>query len=222
MLEEVAAECAAHGGSVEALTGDVGERAFVESMAARAVERFGRIDVVVNNAGISKHKQIYHVTARRRGRGAARELPRAGLPHAGRAPRDAAAGRGLDRQHLVGGGQAAAAARDASMRRPSSRSPGSPKVSGSTSPGSGIHAAGHPRRRHRHRDLAQDRRADRLSRPQAAARAPSSAAVFRAIERRRHEVWVPATLRLAWWLRLLAPGRLSLGRSALRSGSRRR
>ena len=62
MLEEVAAECRRSGGSVEALTGDVGERAFVESMAARAVERFGRIDVVVNNAGISKHKQIYHVT----------------------------------------------------------------------------------------------------------------------------------------------------------------
>ena len=32
-------------------------------MAARAAERFGRIDVVVNNAGVSKHKQLYHLTA---------------------------------------------------------------------------------------------------------------------------------------------------------------
>ena len=63
LLDQVAEECRARGGSVEALIGDVGERAFVDSIAARAVERFGRIDVVVNNAGISKHKQIYHVTA---------------------------------------------------------------------------------------------------------------------------------------------------------------
>src|SRR5262249_33545861 len=61
-LAAVAAECQARGGTVEAMTGDVGERTFVEGMAARALERFGRIDVVVNNAGISKHKQIYRVT----------------------------------------------------------------------------------------------------------------------------------------------------------------
>jgi short-subunit dehydrogenase len=61
-LAEVARACAERGGTVEAMTGDVAERAFVESMAARAMERFGRLDVVVNNAGVSKHKQIYHVT----------------------------------------------------------------------------------------------------------------------------------------------------------------
>jgi uncharacterized protein len=33
-----------------------------------------------------------------------------------------------------------------------------------------------------------------------------SAAIFRAIERRQHEVWVPSMLRLAWWFHLLAPG----------------
>jgi len=38
-----------------------------------------------------------------------------------------------------------------------------------------------------------------------------SAAVFRAIEQRRHEVWVPGALRLAWWLRLLASGRFRWG-----------
>src|SRR4030095_11907875 len=63
LLDEVAAACAAHGSPVEALPGDVADRAFVERMAARAVERFDRIDVVVNNAGVSKHKQLYHLSA---------------------------------------------------------------------------------------------------------------------------------------------------------------
>jgi uncharacterized protein len=61
-LAAVATECTARGGVVEPMVGDVAERAFVESMPARAVERFGRLDIVVNNAGISKHKQIYAVT----------------------------------------------------------------------------------------------------------------------------------------------------------------
>jgi len=62
LLDEVARECGRHGAGVEALVGDVAERPFVESLAARAMERFGRLDVVVNNAGVSKHKQIYNVT----------------------------------------------------------------------------------------------------------------------------------------------------------------
>jgi short-subunit dehydrogenase len=62
-LAAVARECEARGGRAEALTGDVGERRFVEDMAGRALSRFGRVDIVVNNAGISKHKQIYGLTA---------------------------------------------------------------------------------------------------------------------------------------------------------------
>jgi len=61
-LAEVARECEVRGGTVHAMSGDVGERAFVEAMAAGALERFGRIDIVVNNAGIPKHKHIYAVT----------------------------------------------------------------------------------------------------------------------------------------------------------------
>lgn len=61
-LMVVARACEAHGVAAEAAVGDVAERAFVEGLATRAVERFGRLDVVVNNAGISKHKQIYAVT----------------------------------------------------------------------------------------------------------------------------------------------------------------
>src|SRR5262249_12768409 len=62
-LAAVAADCEQQGAAVEAMVGDVGGRRLVEHMAGRALKRFERVDIVVNNAGISKHKQIYHVTA---------------------------------------------------------------------------------------------------------------------------------------------------------------
>ncbi len=61
-LEQVAEEARRAGGAAEVVVGDVAERGVVEALPARAAERFGRLDVVVNNAGISKHKQIYRVT----------------------------------------------------------------------------------------------------------------------------------------------------------------
>lgn len=63
LLAEVAADCERRGGAVEAVTGDVADRALVESLVDRALARFGRLNIVVNNAGISKHKQFFHVTA---------------------------------------------------------------------------------------------------------------------------------------------------------------
>jgi meso-butanediol dehydrogenase / (S,S)-butanediol dehydrogenase / diacetyl reductase len=39
-------------GAVEALRADVGEIAEVEAVAGRAVERFGRLDVLISNAGV--------------------------------------------------------------------------------------------------------------------------------------------------------------------------
>jgi short-subunit dehydrogenase len=41
------------------LAGDLGERAFAEAIVAETVARHGRIDILVNNAAIPKHKQIY-------------------------------------------------------------------------------------------------------------------------------------------------------------------
>jgi short-subunit dehydrogenase len=204
LLDRVAEECRARGGSVEALVGDVGERAFVDDMAARAVERFGRIDVVVNNAGISKHKQIYHVTADevdtvlRVNFLAPAFLTLAALPAMLRRGEgwvvniSSAAGKLPPPRETV-----YAASKFA--------------LTGFTEglwldlAGSGIHAAvihvGPI-------DTEIWRKTDEPTAYRGRKLQPSavSAAVFRAIEQRRHEVWVPGALRLAWWLRLLAPG----------------
>jgi NAD(P)-dependent dehydrogenase (short-subunit alcohol dehydrogenase family) len=50
--EEVAAELRREGHEAIAVRTDVGDRASVEAMARRAVEAFGRIDILVNNAAI--------------------------------------------------------------------------------------------------------------------------------------------------------------------------
>jgi len=63
LLQGAAVLCRAEGAEVETMAGDLGERAFAESMVARALVRFGRLDVLVNNAGIPKHKHFYDVTA---------------------------------------------------------------------------------------------------------------------------------------------------------------
>lgn len=51
-LAEVAAECEAAGAAVLQRALDVSDEEAVEALAAAAVERFGRIDVWVNNAGV--------------------------------------------------------------------------------------------------------------------------------------------------------------------------
>lgn len=60
-LEVVARECEAAGARVlfEAL--DVGEEEAVEALAQRAVERFGRIDVWVNNAGVIAYGEFLEI-----------------------------------------------------------------------------------------------------------------------------------------------------------------
>ncbi len=45
------------------LAGDLGERAFAERAVAEAVSRYGRLDVLVNNHAISKHKHALHTSA---------------------------------------------------------------------------------------------------------------------------------------------------------------
>jgi len=53
-LEQAVAEIAGAGGRVEALTLDVAERASVEAVFAKVLARHGRIDHLVNNAGVTR------------------------------------------------------------------------------------------------------------------------------------------------------------------------
>jgi short-subunit dehydrogenase len=62
-LREVIAECRADSPRCEYLAGDLGTRAFAERCVEETRRRLGRVDVLVNNAGMPLHKQIYHTSA---------------------------------------------------------------------------------------------------------------------------------------------------------------
>jgi short-subunit dehydrogenase len=53
---------AAGGERVSYLAGDLGDQAFAERIVADTLARHGRIDVLVNNAAMPKHKQIYDLS----------------------------------------------------------------------------------------------------------------------------------------------------------------
>ena len=62
-LKRLVEACSEHAPASSYLAGDLGDRAFAEHVVADTVLRHGRLDVLVNNAAISKHKHLYHVSA---------------------------------------------------------------------------------------------------------------------------------------------------------------
>jgi short-subunit dehydrogenase len=63
LLRQLVRECQAISPASRYVVGDLGERAFAEHVVDDTIRRHGRLDMLVNNAGISKHKQIYHMSA---------------------------------------------------------------------------------------------------------------------------------------------------------------
>jgi 3-oxoacyl-[acyl-carrier protein] reductase len=57
-LEEAARSLRAAGAQVESVPGDVGDEAVAARLIETAAGRFGRVDVVVNNAGIGHHGRL--------------------------------------------------------------------------------------------------------------------------------------------------------------------
>jgi NAD(P)-dependent dehydrogenase (short-subunit alcohol dehydrogenase family) len=60
-LETVATAIAAAGGQVLPVLADVGDAAAVERLIAAAVERFGRLDVLINNAAVRPEQTLDHM-----------------------------------------------------------------------------------------------------------------------------------------------------------------
>jgi short-subunit dehydrogenase len=61
-LEEIASAITAQGGEVITVPADVGQREDVEKIARAAIERFGRIDTWVNDAGVSIYGRLDEVS----------------------------------------------------------------------------------------------------------------------------------------------------------------
>jgi short-subunit dehydrogenase len=58
-LEALIGECRRHSPASEFVAGDLGAPGFAERVVAESVSRHGRLDVLVNNAAMPKHKSIY-------------------------------------------------------------------------------------------------------------------------------------------------------------------
>jgi short-subunit dehydrogenase len=62
-LRALVAACRAESPATGYLAGDLGERAFAESVVAACVARHGRLDVLVNDHAVLKHKHALHTSA---------------------------------------------------------------------------------------------------------------------------------------------------------------
>jgi short-subunit dehydrogenase len=62
-LQRLMQECQPHSRASSYLVGDLGERAFAEHVVDDTTARHGRVDILINNAAVPKHKRIYHISA---------------------------------------------------------------------------------------------------------------------------------------------------------------
>jgi len=60
--DEAAEEIRGFGGEAAVVPGDVGERSTADELLATAVETFGRLDIVVNNAGITRDRMLFNLS----------------------------------------------------------------------------------------------------------------------------------------------------------------
>lgn len=60
--DEAADEIKNAGGEVSVVEGDVGERATADAMLAAAVEGFGSLEIVVNNAGMTRDRMLFNLS----------------------------------------------------------------------------------------------------------------------------------------------------------------
>lgn len=60
--DEAADLIRARGGEATVVAGDVGERATADAMLDAAVDGFGRLDIVVNNAGVTRDRMLFNMS----------------------------------------------------------------------------------------------------------------------------------------------------------------
>lgn len=60
--DEAAEEIRSRGGEATVVAGDVGERATADAMLAAAIDGYGALDIVVNNAGMTRDRMLFNLS----------------------------------------------------------------------------------------------------------------------------------------------------------------
>ena len=105
-LDAVADDVTGGGGEARVVPTDVGDEAAVRALIDGTVAAWGRLDVLVNNAGIGMLATVEQTTPGGVRADRPRQLPRRRARRAGRAPAHAAPGRRPHRERRLGGREA--------------------------------------------------------------------------------------------------------------------